>query len=167
MFLHPALSTIVAATRDRWWRLPQLVSERRRQRRNAYMRGYMRAYRQAAHRLSLSLSHEEHRRLAWEAEAVGCTPTACFHAAAFAYFDRRTLLPKAYADNIAEAIGEIRRVGNNINQLAYHANARRKTTQRDLQEARRLLTALEAVVARLLTPPPLPDAPPAPPAPAA
>ena len=76
-----------------------------------------------------------------------------------AYFDRRTLLPKAYADNIAEAIGEIRRVGNNINQLAYHANARRKTTPRDLQEARRLLTALEADVACLLTPPPLPGAP--------
>ena len=161
MLLHPALQVIVAFTRDRWWRLPHCVSERRHERRNAYMRDYMRAYRQSAHAVNASLSDEEYRRLAREAKALGRKPTTCFREAAFAYFDRRTLLPKSYEENIADAIGEIRRVGNNLNQLAHHANTRRRATHREVQEARQHLAALEAAVTRLLAWPLPAAAPPA------
>ena len=106
--LHPALQAVIALTRDRWWHLPHIVSERQRQQRNAYMRDYMRAYRQSAHSVNATLSDKERLRLAGEAKALGRTPTACFREAAFAYFDRRTLLPKAYEQQLAEAIGEIR-----------------------------------------------------------
>ena len=160
MPLHPALHAIVALIRDRWWRLPHLVSERRHEQRNAYMRDYMRARRQSAHAVNASLSDEERRRLAREAQAVGRVPTACFREAAFAYFDRRTLLPKAYEAQLAEAIGEIRRVGNNLNQLAHHANTRRRATHREVQEARRHLAGLEAEITRRLLPWPLPAAAP-------
>jgi predicted transcriptional regulator len=158
MLLHPALQAVVALTRDRWWQLPHSIGARQRQHRNAYMRAYMRAYRQSAHAVSASLTDEERRRLAQEAEALGRKPTVCFREAAFAYFDRRTLLPKAYEEQLAAAIGEIRRVGNNLNQLAHHANARRRATHREVQEARRLLADLEAAVTRRLLPWPLPAA---------
>ena len=154
--LHPALQAVIALTRERWWHLPHIVSERQRQQRNAYMRDYMRAYRQSAHSVNATLSDKERRRLAREAKALGRTPTACFREAAFAYFDRRTLLPKAYEQQLAEAIGEIRRIGNNLNQLAHHANTRRRATHRELQEARRLLATLETEIVRLLLPLPLP-----------
>ena len=158
--LHPALQAVIALTRERWWHLPHIVSERQRQQRNAYMRDYMRAYRQSAHSVNATLSDKERRRLDGEAKALGRTPTACFREAAFAYFDRRTLLPKAYEQQLAEAIGEIRRIGNNLNQLAHHANARRRATHREVQEARRLLATLETGIARHLIPLPLPAAAP-------
>ena len=154
--LHPALQAVIALTRHRWWHLPHIVSERQRQQRNAYMRDYMRAYRQSAHSVNATLSDKERLRLDGEAKALGRTPTACFREAAFAYFDRRTLLPKAYEQQLAEAIGEIRRIGNNLNQLAHHANTRRRATHRELQEARRLLETLETGIARRLLPLPLP-----------
>jgi sugar phosphate isomerase/epimerase len=63
-------------------------------------------------------------------------------------------LPKSFEEALATATLEIRRIGTNINQLAHHANLRQAATLREVQQARQLLTALEAAVTRFI--PPLP-----------
>jgi hypothetical protein len=155
MSLPPPAKAIIAETRGRFWYLPDIMRERKRQARNAYMRGYMRAYRKTAlSPLSVSLSRELRRRLDAAAHTAGYPPTTFLRKAAFAYIDRNIVLPASFEQALFNATSEIRRLGNNLNQLAHHANLRQSATLRELQQARQLLTALEAAVTRFI--PPLP-----------
>lgn len=156
MSLPPPVQAILSATRGRCWYLPDCVRERQRQERNAYMRTYMRTYRQGKNPpLNVTLSPERRRQLNKAARAAGYKPTPFFREAAFAYLDRRLVLPKSFEQALADATLEIRRIGTNINQLAHHANLRQAATLREVQQARQLLTELEAAVTRFI--PPLPD----------
>ena len=155
MSFPASVRAIISATRGRFRYLPDCVREQERQQRNAYMRRYMRTYRKGkSPPFNVSLSPERRRQLKKAAKDAGYKPTPFLREAAFAYLDRRIVLPKSFEEAIAAATFEIRRIGTNINQLAHHANLRQSATLRELQQARQLLTELEAAVTRFI--PPLP-----------
>lgn len=149
MNFAPAISAIISETHAHYWHLPDLVRERERQRRNAYMREYMRAYRKGKNpSLTVNISGEKRRRLNEAAKDAGYKPTPFCREAALAYLDRRIVLPKSFEKALATATLEIRKIGNSINQIAHHANIQRHASHRELDRANRLLEELQKTVER-------------------
>lgn len=151
------VARIARETRRRFHRLPEELRKRERQARNRYMRDYMRAYRKRQERksLTLTLSPARHRRLKRAAARSGRPLAAFIPEAAEAYLEKRYLVPADIQARLALAVTEIRRIGNNINQLAHHANRKRATSRQALRDARRLLQRLEETVLRHLADPPV------------
>jgi predicted DNA-binding protein len=147
---------IARETRRRFRHLPEELQKRQRKARNRYMRDYMRAYRNRQERksLTLTLSPDRHRHLQNAADTSGRPLAAFIPEAAEAYLQKRYLVPVDIRARLADAITEIRRIGNNINQMAHHANRKRETSRQELREARCLLQRLEETVLRHLTDPP-------------
>jgi hypothetical protein len=164
-------SPIAGISRDihtRVWQLPEETQRRqgeaRRQSYNRRMRAYMREYRCRRCRHTILLHQHEETRLRQEVKKHGYRPATLLRHAAFAYFDGGSVVPRDIGDRLDAAIAAINRIGNNINQLAFQANTRRKATHREVQEARRLLRDLSDTVRRSLAPPAAPSRGPRPPA---
>lgn len=87
-----------------------------------------RAYRQAdkergKKRVSVTLTAEEYRFVQNRAEQAGESPTSYFKNAALHNMAERRHLNQEELDMLREAIIEVRRIGNNLNQISHHNNS--------------------------------------------
>lgn len=151
----PPIARITAEIRARYWDLPGQLAKRRRDAHNTYMRSYMReVYRQAHPRLDVTLSQAQYRVLEQAARRSGRPVTAYFREAAFAYLEQRYLVPRDTEQALHALVYQLRAAGNNLNQLAHHANTKRRATAEDVRQARELLTTMEAAITRFVRCPP-------------
>jgi hypothetical protein len=86
-----------------------------------------RAYRQAdkeqgKKRVSVTLTAEEYAFLNKRAVEAGESPTAYLKNAALHNIAQRRHLDQFELDTLRSALVEVRRIGNNLNQIAHHIN---------------------------------------------
>ena len=135
------------------------VIDPRKARAKAQRARYMReVYRQANKSLNVTMPCERFTAiLAPAAAEVGLSPTEYLREAAFAYAERRYLVPRGLEDALWAVSDQLAALGNNLNQIARHANLRGRASHRDLADARRCLERAEQLVqAAVRTPPPAP-----------
>jgi hypothetical protein len=154
---EPPIARITAEIRARYWDLPARIEQRRRYAHNTYMRAYMReVYRPARRRVDVTLTPAQYADLEQAAHAAGRKVTVFLREAAFAYLERRYLVPTDTEQGLHAVTRQLRAAGNNLNQLAHQANTQRRATAEDLRQARELLNTMEAAVTRFVRcPPPL------------
>ncbi|PCH72290.1 MAG: hypothetical protein COC12_06395 [Rhodobacteraceae bacterium] len=124
--------------------------------RAAYRRQYWQGYAKRVKRVFGSLTPEEYRATKDRAEEAGRSVWGQIWAEACAYRAGTVLATEEIADQQRQLIAELRRIGNNLNQLARlgHIRARKQGAQAAPDqdqigtEALQQFEALEAVVAK-------------------
>lgn len=103
-------------------------------------------------RVSVTLSAAEYGRVSRDATLHRTTPTAHLKALAFSALDQQYLVPPDQAERLDALIAILRGVGNNLNQLARHANEMRAFM--DTDQVRLQLRRMEdAITAHVSSPP--------------
>ena len=102
-------------------------------------------------RVSVTLSGAEHAALLADAKTHRTQPTAHLKRLAFAQLDIRYLVPPDQNERLNELIAVLRGVGNNLNQLARHANEMRAFM--DTEDVRRKLRFLEEAIVTFVAEP--------------
>jgi hypothetical protein len=150
------LQQITAEIHARFWDLPAQIDQRKKRKRDAYRNRYMReVYRKAHPRLDVTLSQAQYRHLEQAARQSGRPVTAYLREAAFAYLERRYLVPRDIDESLHALVYQLRAAGNNLNQIAHHANTKRRATADDVRQARKLLVRMETAVTGFVRRPPL------------
>jgi hypothetical protein len=148
------MDDIIAFIRSRYYRLPERIADRQRQSRNRYMREYMKnVYRKAHPVISVTLTEAEHRLLQTAACASGRKPAAFLREAALAYLNKRYLVPKNLETALHALTDQLSALGNNFNQIAKHANTKRRASAADIRAARALLEKTEARITAFVSSP--------------
>ena len=149
--------SIGRAIRARFRNLPaetnrrqERTEEEKREAYNRRLREYMPQYRGRRSRHTVTLHPDEDARLRREVRIFGYRPATLLRRAAFANFDGKCVIPKDMNNRLSDIIVQIQRIGNNINQIAHHANLKKAASARDLSRCRQLLEELHAVVCRTL-----------------
>lgn len=135
------------------------VLDPRKAREKAQRARYMReVYRQAHKSLNVTMPQARFAGvIVPEAANAGLTVTEYLREAAFAYADQRYLVPRGLEDALWAVSDQLAALGNNLNQIARHANLEHQATRQDLTDARRCLERAEQLVqAAVRTPPPAP-----------
>ena len=121
--------------------------------RKAYMEAFRARQRDAGlRRVNVSLSREEHKRLATSAKAHGEKITTHLKTLALAHLDETYLVPPDLADRLDSLLAVVRGIGNNLNQLARHSNEMRYFM--DTKEVQLQLKRLDAEVRQFVSEPP-------------
>ena len=94
-------------------------------------------------RIYVTLSAEEYKFLLLKADMAGVKPTPYFRDVALHQMAEKRHLNNEEMDVLRTGLIEIRRVGNNLNQIAHNANAGITV---NLEEAKYQLRDLESVV---------------------
>lgn len=102
-------------------------------------------------RITCNLRDDDHLALKTAADAAGMRLAPFVRDAALAYLAGRSLVPPRLDDLLGRLIAEVRRVGNNVNQIAAKANATGNVTRSDIKRAGDAALELECVTAILRT----------------
>lgn len=134
------------------------VLDPRKAREKAQRARYMReVYRQANRSLNVTMPCERFTAiLAPAAARAGLSPTEYLREAAFAYGEQRYLVPRGLEAALWAVSDQLAALGNNLNQIARHANLHGRASRQDLADARRCLERAEQLVQAVRTPPPAP-----------
>ena len=100
-------------------------------------------------RITCNLRDDDYRLLKAAAEAAGMRLAPFVRDAALAYQTGRFLVPPRLDDLLGRLIAEVRRVGNNVNQIAAKVNATGTVTKGDVGRAGDAALELERVTAIL------------------
>jgi hypothetical protein len=120
------------------------------------MRLYNALYYEKEHkkRVKCTLEAGEYAQLAKQAIKTGDTPTAFLKKAAFAYLNKKYLVPQNIENSLEKLSGQIRKIGNNLNQIAARTNTLKKVSFGDLNQAKKELERLESAFERFIKEPP-------------
>lgn len=135
------------------------VLDPRKARTQAQRARYMReVYRKANKTLNVTMPQARFAEvIVPEAAKAGFSVTEYLREAAFAYAERRYLVPQGLEAALWAVSDQLAALGNNLNQIARHANLEHQATCQDLADARRCLERAEGLVeAAVRTPPPAP-----------
>lgn len=121
--------------------------------RAAYMREYRKAHPLAAKRVSLTFTKGDYARFKEQAAAHGLPLAAYLTSLAFVAVNGKPLISKNAENGLAELIGQVRRIGTNINQIARHANAVHKLTFGEAREVKKGLAEVEDRITAFLKDP--------------
>jgi hypothetical protein len=102
-------------------------------------------------RITCNLRAEDYQQLAAAAKKAGVPLAPFLRDAAMAYLGKRFLVPPRLDELLARLIGETRRVGNNVNQVAAKVNASATTSREDLDRVKAEIAMLEDVTRILRT----------------
>lgn len=108
---------------------------------------YMRAYRERHGRIDIVCARDVYDVLKAAAKRHGKKLSPFVLECAFAYLREGFILPDDKA--VSELKRELRRWGNNLNQIAYHANRTQHLSANDITTAIKLVQTLEKRVERL------------------
>lgn len=110
---------------------------------------YQREYRKTHHYLNVGIENDQYTKIiAPRAQAAGITPTEYLREAAFAYSEKRFLVPQDLEAALWAVSDQLAALGNNLNQIARHANLEQAATRQDISDARRLLEQAGQAVER-------------------
>lgn len=149
------MTTIVSAIRRRLL----AVLDPRKARTQAHRARYMReVYRKANKSLNVTMAHERFARvIVPEAAKAGLSVTEYLREAAFAYAEQRYLVPQGLEAALWAVSDQLAGLGNNLNQIARHANLEHHASRQDVASARLCLERAEQLVeAAVRHPPPAP-----------
>ena len=104
-------------------------------------------------RVSVTLTATGHGRLVRDASLHRATPTSHLKALALSALEARYLVPPDQAERLDTLIAILRGVGNNLNQLARHANEMRAFM--DTDQVRLQLRRMEEAITEHVSAPPL------------
>ena len=96
-------------------------------------------------RVTCNLSSEDHARLSAAAADAGVPLAPFIRDSALANLELRCPVPPKLDDLLARLIGETRRVGNNVNQVAAKVNSTCRASKEDIDRVKAGLTKLEEV----------------------
>ncbi len=120
------------------------LANAKREHRRLYQKDYQAKRRKARPRIGVSLSAPERQQLSKDARRHGMKLPHFIRMAALAYTGKKYILPD---DTTARALEiELRRIGNNINQVARRCNEKKTAEALDIEEANNLLIGLEDAV---------------------
>lgn len=102
-------------------------------------------------RITCNVHDDDYRLLREAADAAGMRLAPFTRDSALAYLAGRFLVPPRLDDLLGRLITEVRRVGNNVNQVAAKVNATGKATEADLFRVADFVVELERVTAILRT----------------
>lgn len=108
---------------------------------------YRRAYRTRHKRIEIVCACEEYDLLKNSARKHGRKLSPFVLECAFSYLNEGFILPDEEA--VSELKRELRRWGNNLNQIAYHANRTQQVSVGDITRAIQLVQTLETRLDRL------------------
>lgn len=121
--------------------LPKLSAQARRAR---YMRE---VYRKTHIDLTVSIPKQQYDEvLLPHAVNAGRKVRAFVREAAFAYIGQSFLVPRDLEAALLAVTDQLAALGNNLNQIARHANLEQTASRQDVQDARRLLERAEQLV---------------------
>ena len=120
--------------------------------RTAYMESFRTRQRQAGvRRVSVTLTAAEFKRMTQSAQAQGEKLTTHLKTLATAQLETRYLVPPDVAERLDTAVAILRGIGNNLNQLARHANEMRYFL--DTEEVRLQVKRMEDAVREFVVSP--------------
>jgi len=108
-------------------------------------------------RRNCTLSKAEDKRVREEALKHGSRPTPFLKKTAFAYLNKKYLVPEKTSDRLRELICLLRNMANNLNQIARRANAVQKVSFTTIFKAERIVQKLEEAVRAFIHNPPTDD----------
>ena len=120
--------------------------------RKQYQKNYQDRYAHEKKRLKITLSSHEYDRLKEQAEAHGQKFAAFAREAMLAYLDQRFLVPDA--QKVSDLEVALRKIGNNINQIAHHTNRIERLTYGNATQLRQNLEELEDTISQSMRQPP-------------
>jgi hypothetical protein len=124
---------------------------------NGYRAGYRNSYIEQKKpkkrkRVNCSFTKQEYNQIVKHAKQVGLAPTAFLKQTVFAYLNQGIVIPKDINAHLNKITLELRKAGNNLNQIARKANTVKKATIFDLVSAKRILRDMEKKVENALPP---------------
>jgi len=122
----------------------------------AYRREYWDRFKKTRKRIYGTLTTEQYAEIERRAEEAGRAVWTQIHAEAEAYVRGEQLPPKAIEEQFSELIAQLRRVGNNVNQIAKAVNT---DGSFDAPDYVRNLEELEALIHDFIKRPPDKDEP--------
>jgi len=121
--------------------------------RAAYMREYRKAHPLTAKRVSLTFAKRDFGRFREQAAAHGLPLAAYITSLAFVAVNGKPLISKNAENRLTELIGQVRRIGTNINQIAHHANSVHKLSFGESRDVKKGLDELEERITAFLKDP--------------
>jgi hypothetical protein len=121
--------------------------------RTAYMREHHKTYYLKMKRVTLTLSRADYARFKEQAAAHGLPLAVYLTSLAFVAVNGKPLISKNAENNLTEIIGQLRRIGTNINQIARHANTVHKLTFGEARDVKNNLRELEDRITAFLKDP--------------
>ena len=118
------------------------VDEDRREEKRRYHQQYWSQYKKVRRRVSGTLSEEEHAEIERRAEEAGRAVWKQIHAEAEAYARGEYLPSKDIEERINELIVQLRRIGNNVNQIARALNTDGNFEQQELVQSLEVMETL-------------------------
>lgn len=129
-----------------------LVAHHKAEYRKAYKRAKNRQYRASRKRTEMYLTAKEHERFKSEAKAHGMRLGEFIRHAGLAYLDQSFLLPPG--ELVHDLKVQIKRIGNNINQVAHLANAKGAVGQAEILACHNWIGQMVRTVQAAMTQPP-------------
>jgi len=123
-------------------------SQVRRLKRNRYMRE---VYCKRTKRVDCVFSPDQYRKLKARAKEAGLAPSVFLREAAFAYLEKRYLVPANISDRLDELTALLRNMANNLNQIARHTNTIKRATVFNLIKARQVVFQFEETLQAFIT----------------
>lgn len=115
-----------------------------------YMRNYHKEHPRKGKRVFLTISHADYAHFKEKAAAHGLPLAAYLKSLAMVAVTGKPLISKNAEDRLAELIGQMRRIGTNVNQIAHHANAAQKLTFGETLDVKKNLRELEKRITAFL-----------------
>lgn len=120
------------------------------------MRLSRRRYYKNIHRLTITLHKNDFHILTHHARRHGKEKrlSAFLREAALSYTEQKYLVPENLDSLLREIVLKLRSMGNNLNQIALHANTFKKVTWLNLARLRDILSSVERLITEFVRNPP-------------